>query len=151
MTSFIPAGGKADDITLLNGGFWPTLSVATCRAETGLGSDWSADRIAAELLAVTIDVNASLSDWRSRQAAASLAAVPAPLYDGTSEKVILYRRAVYALVRAEQLDVTRDYDSTGKGHARADALTTTADSWRAKAQTALARLIGRPATVVELI
>lgn len=151
MTSFIPAGGKADDKTVPNDGFWPALSVAACRAETGLGSDWTPDRIAAEMLAVAINVNASLSDWRARQGVTNLADVPAPQHDGTSEKVILYRRAVYALVRAEQLDVTRDYDSTAKGHARADALAPTADSWRAKAQTALARLTGRPATVVELI
>jgi hypothetical protein len=63
----------------------------------------------------------------------------------------LFVRAVYCTARAGLLVVTRDYDSTKAGHARADALEPTADDWLAKARFALARLTARGRAVVELI
>lgn len=152
MTSFIPANGAAsEDRTVANDGWYPALTVAACRAGVGLAKQHDTDRVAAELLSALIEVNNALADWRAVQSAASLADVPAPTYGGTSEKVTLYGRAVYCLVRARMMEVIREHDATAKGSERAELAEGTAASWRQASQEALARLIGRERTVVELI
>jgi hypothetical protein len=151
MSVFIPNGGPADDQLVPNDGWWPSLSTAECQQTTGIGSDWTPLRIATEIAAAGVEVNSTHAVWRASQQAASLAAVPAPQYAGVSEKVLLYRRAVYCLVRARQIDTLRDYDSTGKGHGRADALAPSADAWRQMSAEAQARMVDRPRTIVELI
>lgn len=150
--SFIPSSGAAPlDQVVPNDGFFPDLGVAEMRDQTGLGSVFGPERIAAVLQAAMIEVNADLADWRGGLGTATLAEVPAPSYGGVSAKVILYKTGVYTRARAALIDTTRDYDSTKSGHGRADALEETADSWLAQSNEALARLIDRPRTVVELI
>lgn len=152
MPSFIPSNGAdVADRAVTNDGWYPDLSVAACRAETGLPSMFDAERVGAEVLAAAIDVNAGIADWRAGQTAASLDDVSATRYGAVSEKVALYRRAVYALARARLTDQVRDYDTTAKGHDRADALDGTVAGWRQVSQEALARLTERARTTVELI
>lgn len=150
--TFIPSTGAAPaDATVANDGFFPDLSVADMRATTGLGTVFASERVAAVLTAAMIEVNAVLADWRAGLAVEALADAPAPSYGGTSEKVILYRTAVYTRARAALIETTRDYDSTKSGHDRADALEETADSWLRQSAEALARLTDRTRAVVELI
>jgi len=150
--SFIPTSNPAaGDRSVANDGWYPDLSVAEFRLHTGMGEVFSTDRVAVEILAAVIEINAGIAAWRVGQTAPSLADVPAGRYGGTSEKVALYTRAVYTLARARLVDVVRDYDSTGKGHDRADALDPTVAAWRQASQEAVARLIGRNRTTVELI
>jgi hypothetical protein len=152
MSSFIPSGGLPEESTIVpNDGWYPDLTVSECRASTGLGTVYTADRVAAELLGAMMEVNAGLTAWRARQSASSLAGVPGLTYGEIPEKVALYKAAVFASCRARMIDVTRDYDSTKSGHNRADALVETADSWRQRASEALSRLTDRPRTTVELI
>lgn len=152
MATFLPANGAtSEDRTVENDGWFPDLTVADCRAQVGVASQHSTDRVAAELLSAMIEVNASIASWRAGQSAASLATVPAPAYGGVSEKVTLYARAVFCLVRARTIEVTREHDATAKGHERADLTETNAPYWRQASQEALARLTGRTRTVVELI
>lgn len=151
-SSFIPTGpAQPEDATVANDGWYPDLTVAACRAATGLDGTFSTARVEAEIRAAVIEVGAAITSWRAAQTAASLADVPAPMLGGTSVKVTLYTRAVHCLVRARLVDVTRDYDSTAKGHDRADALEATADAWRQASSEALSRLTGRARTTVELI
>lgn len=152
MSSFIPAGGRAaEDRQIQADGFWPTLSVADCRGLTGLGNEFTTDRIANALTVVAFKVNRRLAGWRASQAASTLAQVPAPTIDGKSEKVTLYQNLIYFTVRAEHLATTRDYDSTKDGHARADALEPAADVWRQLAAEAEAAFMEQPRMIVELI
>lgn len=152
MATFLPANGAtSEDRTVENDGWFPDLTVADCSAGVGVASQHSTDRVAAELLSAMIETNASLAEWRAEQSAASLATVPAPAYGGVSEKVTLYARAVFCLVRARMIEVTREHDATAKGHERADLTETNAPYWRQASQEALARLTGRTRTVVELI
>jgi len=152
MSSFIPHGGRqVEDRQIQAGSWWPSLSVAECRSVTGLGDEYSLDRVGAALTAAAIKVNHRLASWRVAQAAASLAHVPAEIIDGQSARVTLYRHLIYHTVRAEHLGTVRDYDSTKDGHARADALEPTADVWRQLAAEAEAALLDRPRTTVELI
>lgn len=153
MSSFIPATGPAApaDQTIANDGWYPDLSTAAMKAETGLGDVHGPDRLAAVLRSAMIEVNTVLAPWRAGQSAASLADVPANAYGGTSARIILYRTAVHTRARALMLEVTRDYDSTKDGHARASALEETVDAWLRQSNEALRRLTDRPRTTVELI
>ncbi|MFM2041558.1 MAG: hypothetical protein RLY86_134 [Pseudomonadota bacterium] len=150
-SSFIPTGPVADDQVVRYGTWWPPLSVAECRAQTGLGQQWPTLRVAAELQLAAASTVASIANWVAGQSADSLAQVGAEVIDGEPLAVRLWKAAVYRSVRARLVDVTRDHDSTARGHDRADALEPTADAWRQQAQEALALLTGRGRTVVELI
>lgn len=151
MSAFVPTTPAISDTTIVNDGWAPDLSTADLQAETGLGDTFGATRIAGALRDAMIEINIVISGWRAAQSAATLAEVPARTYGGTSEKVILYKSAVYARARAQLLSVTRDYDTTRDGHDKAEALEATAADWLARANEAVSRLIGRGRTVVELI
>ncbi|WP_142847092.1 head completion/stabilization protein [Telmatospirillum sp. J64-1] len=151
-SSFIPSSGTGPaDQAVENDGWYPDLSVAEMRGATGLGQIFGAERVAAVIQAAMIEVNAGIAAWRAQQVAESLDQVPADSYGGQSAKLLLYKTGVYARARAMLLDATRDYDSTKSGHQRADALEETVDGWLRQSSEALARLTGRPRTVVELI
>lgn len=152
MSSFIPSAPlAAAAATIANDGWYPDLAREDFHDATGQGQTFAPPRIAAEILAAMIEINASLKDWRAAQTAARLAEIPATKYGEVSEKVILYRAAVFSRARAQLLNTTRDYDSTKDGHARADKLEPTADDWMRQSNEALSRLTGRPRTIVELI
>lgn len=151
-TPFIPSANPAvNDQIVVNDGWYPDLDAADFKRQTGLGDVFASARIAAELQAAMIHVNAGIADWRAGQTAAALSGVPAPLYGTVSEKVVLYTAAVFARARAVLLRDTRDYDSTKDGHDRADALEKTADGYLQKSAEAVARLTGRTRMTVELI
>lgn len=150
--SFIPSNATSpEDQTVSNDGFYPALGVAEMRAQTGLGTVFGVERVAAVLRATMIEVNDSLIDWRANCSGPSLADIPADTYGGVSAKVTLYKTAVYTRARATLIETTRDYDSTKSGHDRADTLEETADSWLQQSIEALSRLMDRPRTVVDLI
>lgn len=152
MPSFIPSENPAAPVeTIGNDGFYPDLKPAEFHSQTGQGKVFEPARIASALLSAMIEVNKSLAPWRARQTAATLAEVEATTYDGVSEKVILYRTAVFARARAQLLGNTRDYDSTKDGHDRAEKLEATSDDYLRQSAEAVARLSDRPRTIVELI
>lgn len=151
MSAFIPSGVETTDQIIANDGWAPDLSTEAMQEETGLDDTFGAERIAGAVRTAMLDVNFIISEWRAGQSAACLADVTARSYGDTSEKVILYKTAVYARARARLLSVTRDYDSTRDGHNKADALEITTDSWLAQSNEAISRLTGRLRTVVELI
>lgn len=152
MLALIPSDNPAPTVeTVANDGWYPDLALADFHDQTGQGKTFAPARIAAVLLAATIEINASLAEWRAAQTAPSLAEVPAPKYGEVSEKVILYRTAVFTRARAQLLDVTRDFDSTKDGHDRAEKLEATADDYLRQSNEALSRLTDRPRTIVELI
>ncbi|MBC7907044.1 MAG: head completion/stabilization protein [Rhodospirillaceae bacterium] len=151
-TAFIPSNNPgATPATVANDGWFPNLDIDDFKAQTGHGDVFSTARLSAVVQAAMIEVNASIAAWRSAQTAATLALVPATMYGDTSEKIVLYRTAVFARARAQLLDTTRDYDSTKTGHGRADALEDTAAKYLQQSTEALARLTGRARMVVELI
>lgn len=156
MSTIIPASGapgapEPPPVVIGDDGFWPALTVAECRSATGLGSMWGGDRVHAALSAAAAEVVAVAAGWRAGQSAATLDQAPGLVVNGQSAAVLHFKTAVYTRVRAQFCDRTRDYDSTKSGHARADALEATAESWMQASNEALSRLIGRGRTVVELI
>ncbi len=151
MSAFVPSSPAVADKTVANDGWYPDLTTQAMQAETGQDDVPGPDRIAGAIRAAMIETNIVLTSWRAGQTAATLADVSARRYGDTSEKVFLYRTAVYTRARAELLSVTRDYDTTRDGHDRADALEKTADDWLRQSNEALSRLMDRPRAVVELI
>ncbi len=152
MTDFIPSTNPAaTPATVANDGWYPDLDVDDFKARTGHGDVFTTVRLDEVMQAAMIEVNNSIKAWRATQTAARLSDVPAPQYGDTSEKVILYRTAVFARVRAQLLGTTRDYDSTKSGHARADTLEDTAETYLQQSAEALARLTDGARMVVELI
>lgn len=151
MPSFIPANGSAEDVTIVNDGWYPDLSVQACRDRTGLGDEIGAPRVEAVIREALIEIGLSIATWRAEQTAPTLAEVSTERLGDIPVKVWLYETAVYARARAILIDQVRDYDATKSGHDRADALTPTAQSWLQRSAEALARLTGRSRTTVELI
>lgn len=152
MSAFVATGTDTESIdqAIPNDGWAPDLSTKEMQANTRL-DDTYAGRIPDEIRAAMIEINMVIADWRAGQAAATLADVPARQYGGVSEKIILYKRAVYTRARSQLLSVTRDFDSTHDGHNKADALEAIAMDWMARSNEAISRLTDRPRTVVELI
>jgi len=157
VSSFIPSGSGsgsgapvADDL-IPGDGWYPGLSMAEIKAETGLDDTFRADQVRATVRAAVAETWAVLASWRAAQSAATLADTRPGTIDGAPVAEVLYRAAIAARARALLLQVTRDYDSTKSGHARADALEPTADVWLARAHEALSRLMGRARATIELI
>lgn len=152
MSAFSPTGGLDTGAhTVQLGTFWPPLSTAALRRDTGIGGTVSEDRLLSALRASAIEIAAGADTWRAATGAATLAEVPADTVDGESVKLVLWRTAVYAHVRARLFDEVRDLDATRSDHLRSDTLEGSADAWARRATEAVARLTGRPRTIVELI
>lgn len=152
MGAFNPSGGLTDtDRTVTIGAFWPPLSTAEARDQTGIPDAVSDARLTAVLQSSAIEVAASLAPWRATRAEPTLADVPAPTIDGESIKVVLWRTAVYAHLRSRLFDEVRDLDATRSAHLRSDTLDGSAAAWARRATEAVARLADRPRAIVELI
>ena len=152
MSSFVPSTNlDASDTTITNDGFFPDIELDAVRKRTGLSDVFTNDRIVAATQDAIMEINAVLAGWVADQEAATLADVPAKSYGDISEKIHWYVTAVCNRVRSMMVDTTRDYDSTKSGHHRADALEATSDRWMQSSNEAVARLMGRKRTTVELI
>lgn len=153
MTGFVstpPAPGPA---VVANDGWWPDLDAARAREAVKLETTVSAERLNDALVAAIITVNREFAAWRAAllPAPASLELVPAPEIAGESERVFLYRRAVYATAKADLDEGYRGTDTAGAGQARADALTPVIADFRRQARDAVRDFLGRPRVIAELI
>lgn len=136
------------------GPFWPEQDTAQLRALAQLGGEVSEDRFREAALNAIIAVTRDLEDWRAAQVAAgyaSLDAVPAQQVNGESAKIILFRRALLATIRADLAEVSRDFDATAAGDQRSARLEDVINDQRRNARWAIRDLIGRPRNTVELI
>lgn len=151
--SFSANSGNANhDIT--NNGFFPTITTADFSQKTRLDGTVTLERIVQSLIVAISEVNQELTAWQVRQQVAgyaTLADVPAPQLDGESQKLALYRQAVYALAKAELIERYRDFDSTKSGHRHADEMEPGIDTYRRSARWAIADIQAKPRMVVELI
>ncbi|WP_041796044.1 head completion/stabilization protein [Pararhodospirillum photometricum] len=150
--TLIPSGGlPATEAVVANDGWYPDIPVSSFKLVTGLDDTFRLEQVVETVTAAVAETNRTLLSWRQTQTASSLAEVPGPLLNGRPGPLALYRTAVHALARAKLLQVVRDFDSTKSGHARADALESTADDWLARAHEALSVLTGRPRATIELV
>ncbi|WP_377161854.1 head completion/stabilization protein [Roseateles sp. UC29_93] len=99
-------------------------------------------------------VNAELAGFKEAQTFAGytgLPEVPAPTLDGESVQLQRYRRAVYATVQADLIELYRDFDTTGAGDKAAEKLELRVDGLRRDRRWAISAIHGRRQTTVELI
>lgn len=148
-SSTAPAGAP-----IKNNGFWPDIDPGHFRDAQRIDSTITAPRVENALLAAVIDANNQLREWQQKQMDAgyqSIDDVPGPSHLPPSAQKTLYLRAVYAFAKANIVERYRDYDSTGAGLDRGEEMDTTIDDYRRDAAWAIADIVGRTRTTVELI
>lgn len=139
---------------IANDGFWPDIDPAEARARMRIDGTVTAPRLRAALVEAIATTNAQLATWQAEQVAAgyaTLAAVPAPSLDGTSAHAHRYQRAVACTAAASLIERHRSFDATNDGHQYADKLESPIDDLRRDAHWAIADILGRARTTVELI
>lgn len=139
---------------IANDGFWPDIDPAEARTRMRIDGTVTAARLRAALVEAIAATNAKLAAWQALQIAAghaTLAAVPAPSIDGTSAHAHRYQRAVACTAAANLIERHRSFDATNDGHQYADKLESPIDDLRRDAHWAIADILGRARTTVELI
>lgn len=156
MTGFIVTAPTtpATEEKIVSGPFWPDIDPTTVRDEQRIDGTIPAPRLRMALIEAIATTNATLRAWREEQidkGFAKLDDIAAEEIDEVSILVHRYQRAVGCLTKALLLERYRDFDATGKGDRKADALTDPIDDCRRDHLNALADIVGRPRTTVELI
>lgn len=156
MSDFVVAGNESAPAgeSLANNGFWPSIDPADFRATTRVDSTITEERVAGALSAAMIEANDRLKDWQSEQVEeghAEAGDVPEPSHRPQGSTVTLYKRAVYALAKANLIERYRDYDSAPAENDRAEDIANTIDDYRRDAAWAIRDIVGRPRATVELI
>lgn len=155
----VPASGSPlpplePESPIINDGFFPNLDPAKLREDMRIAQSISPPRLREAARGAIISVAIDLRSWAKAQRAAgheTLAAVPAGHLDGESQLILLYRRAVGLLARAELIERHRDFDTTAAGGKQIDELTDTADELRRDARHAVRDILGITRTAVDLI
>lgn len=144
-----PAEGEIDSIP-----FWPAISLPDLRDTVRLDGTVTTARLKHAVIDAITSVNRDLADWRrSREAegVATLAAVPGEVINGESAYLHSYRRAVYAMTRANLLERYTDYSATGDGVKGADAKIISSDDLYRDARFAIRDILGTTHITVALI
>ncbi|WJV54470.1 head completion/stabilization protein [Prodigiosinella aquatilis] len=154
MNFIAPESMPGQPDVIKNTSFWPDLNLADFRNVMRTDGTVTPERLRPTVLTAISEVNAELYEWRQQQQTAgytTLADVPAEQLDGESERVQLYRRAVWCWARANLTERYRDYDTTASGNKRADALDPAIDDLWRDVRWALSRLQALSHMIVELI
>jgi len=136
--------------------FYPSIDPAKFTAIMRLVVQVTPDRVTDALVDAMLTVDRD-EELAARKAAwieaghATLAAVPAPEFGGEHRLVFLYRRAVYSFAKAALDEKFRDNATSDAGERRAEGVDVVVGSHRRNAQNALADLVGRSRSNVDLI
>lgn len=147
-----PAGEYGEPIT--SGAWWPAIDPADAMAAMRIDGGVSAERLRAALVEGIVTAIEQLSAWKAARQAeghASLGDVPAIEINGETAHVVRFRRAVHCYAAASLAEQYRGTDTTGAGNQRADLVEEPIDNLRRDAAWAIADILGRARTTVELI
>ncbi|MGL5815328.1 MAG: head completion/stabilization protein [Aeromonas sp.] len=134
--------------------FWPAISLTDLRETVRLDGTVTTARLTHTVIDAITSVNRDLAEWRSARQAeghATLTAVPGELINNESAHLHSYRRAVYAMTRANLLERYTDYSATGDGVKGADAKVMSSDDLYRDARFAIRDVLGTTHNTVELI
>ncbi|MDM5065998.1 head completion/stabilization protein [Aeromonas salmonicida] len=134
--------------------FWPAISLADLRDTVRLDGTVTTARLKHAVVDAITSVNRDLADWRSARQAeghSTLAAVQSEVINNESVHLHSYRRAVYAMTRANLLERYTDYSATGDGVKGADAKIISSDDLYRDARFAIRDILGTTHNTVELI
>lgn len=152
--SLIATGGTTEPVIIANAPFFPDIDLDAFRETMRVDNTVSDERAVHALETAMSDVNGQLSTWMQNQVdagAASIHDVQQPAWQPDGYHVRLYLRAVFSLAKANLIERYRDYDTTGTGHDKADALAPADDDYRRDAAWAIADMRGEQRTTIELI
>lgn len=144
----------ASEPPILSSPFWPEIDPVAIREAQRIDNTVTPPRLRDAIIEAIAASNNAMIAWRGMQETAgiaSLADVPADEIDGESINIHRYRRAVGCLAKALLLERYRDYDSTARADRQAEALRDPIDDCRRDHQFAIADIIGRTRSTVELI
>ncbi|RSM31249.1 head completion/stabilization protein [Aeromonas salmonicida] len=154
-TGFIATAPTApDEGEITSSPFWPAISLPDLRETVRLDGTVTTARLTHAVVDAITSVNLDLADWRSARQAeghATLAAVPSDVINNESVHLHSYRRAVYAMSRANLLERYTDYSATGDGVKGADAKIISSDDLYRDARFAIRDILGTTHNTVELI
>lgn len=154
-TGFIATAPTApDEGEIANSPFWPAISLPDLRETVRLDGTVTTARLTHAVVDAITSVNRDLADWRSARQAeghTTLAAVPSEVINNESVHLHSYRRAVYAMTRANLLERYTDYSATGDGVKGADAKIVSSDDLYRDARFAIRDILGTTHNTVELI
>ena len=152
--SFVATNTPSEEDDIGNEAFFPAISPADFRIAVRQDKTVTPEKLRAAMTEAILAANRELADWRAEKTAngyATLASIPQPEIGGIGALLHHYRRAVYSLTKAELLERYRDFDATRSGAERDQENPAADDIYRRDARWALADLMGRHRTVVELI
>ncbi len=144
-----PAEGEIDSTP-----FWPAISLPDLRDTVRLDGTVTTARLKHAVIDAITSVNRDLADWRRAREAegvTTLAAVPGEVINGESAYLHSYRRAVYAMTRANLLERYTDYSATGDGVKGGDAKIISSDDLYRDARFAIRDILGTTHNTVALI
>ena len=144
-----PAEGEIDSSP-----FWPAISLPDLRETVRLDGTVTTARLTHAVIDAITSVNRDLADWRNARQAeghTTLAAVTNEVINNESVHLHSYRRAVYAMTRANLLERYTDYSATGDGVKGADAKIISSDDLYRDARFAIRDILGTTHNTVELI
>ena len=154
-TGFIATAPTApDEGEITSSPFWPAISLPDLRETVRLDGTVTTARLTHAVVDAITSVNRDLADWRSARQAeghTTLAAVPSEVINNESVHLHSYRRAVYAMTRANLLERYTDYSATGDGVKGADAKIISSDDLYRDARFAIRDILGTTHNTVELI
>jgi hypothetical protein len=137
-----------------SGDWYPPIDLTDARAVMRVDGTVTNERLTESIQLAMCAVEDRLDVWQQQQVdlgRATLAAVPSKMVGAESRLVLLYKRAVYATVQAELLEIYRNFDTTHAGKTRADSMDETVDDYRRNVRYAIRDILGRPRADVELI
>lgn len=141
-------------IIIENDGWFPNIDLSLMRDAMRLDGTVTDPRLKQAVIAAIIHVNSELSVWQKTQqlnSIATLADVPSSTVNKESVLIAKYQRAIYSTAKADLIERYRDYDTTGEGNKKAEWLDNSPDEQRRNAHWAVADILQRTHTTVELI
>lgn len=151
----VGADPRGESGPVINAGeFWPQIDPITFREAMRIDGSATEPRIRAALVESIISVNESLAAFKAEQINAgttTLSATSSETIDNIALNVHRWTRAVHCLAAANIAERYRGVDATGAGNQKADLVESPIDDLRRDAFWAIADILGRSRSVIELI
>ena len=139
---------------IVSGPFWTEIDPTKVREAQRIDGTVPAARLRMAIIEAIATTNYALRTWRDEQITLGITTitdVAAEKIDDVSILVHRYQRAVGCLAKALLLERYKDFDASGKGDKKADALIDPIDDCRRDHLNALADITGRPRSTIELL
>lgn len=143
-----------DDAIISNNGFFPNITLSEIRNAMRIDGTVTNDRLLHSALEAIQTVNRDLKTYRltaQKDNINTLAESDDETLNGESEKVYLYKRAVYCLTAANLYERYRNFDSTKQGNDKAEQLIDTAGDLKRDYHFAVRDILGGNRMIVELV